>query len=80
VGAVPLLAGVFDLCVFAPLFGYSISGSRTRAAAWRIPVSYSTSSGCDWAPGDASVLCVIRSKYPDVWDRRWYLLKECLGA
>jgi hypothetical protein len=33
VGAVPLLAGVFDLCVFAPLFGYSISGSRTRAAA-----------------------------------------------
>jgi uncharacterized membrane protein HdeD (DUF308 family) len=33
VGAVPLLAGVFDLCVFAPLFGYSISVSRTRAAA-----------------------------------------------
>jgi len=33
VGAVPLLAGVFDLCVFAPFFGYSISGSRTRAAA-----------------------------------------------
>jgi hypothetical protein len=32
VGAVPLLAGAFDLCVFAPLFGYSISGSRTRAA------------------------------------------------
>ncbi len=33
VGAVPLLAGAFDLCVFAPLFGYSISGPRTRAAA-----------------------------------------------
>jgi Inner membrane protein YgaP-like, transmembrane domain len=33
VGAVPLLAGTFDLCVFAPLFGYSISGPNTRRAA-----------------------------------------------
>jgi hypothetical protein len=33
VGAVPLLAGAFDMCVFAPLFGCSISGPRTRAAA-----------------------------------------------
>ena len=32
VGLVPLLAGTFDLCVFAPLFGYAISGDRTRAA------------------------------------------------
>ena len=33
VGAVPLLAGMFDVCVFAPLFGSSISGPRIRAAA-----------------------------------------------
>ncbi len=33
VGAVPLLAGALDLCIFAPLFGYSINGPRTRAAA-----------------------------------------------
>jgi hypothetical protein len=33
VGAVPLLAGLVDVCVFAPLFGYSISGSKTRASA-----------------------------------------------
>ena len=33
VGVVPLLAGAFDVCVFAPLFGYSISGPRTRVAA-----------------------------------------------
>ncbi|CAN5600187.1 hypothetical protein BH23CHL7_BH23CHL7_21030 [soil metagenome] len=31
VGAVPLLAGVVDVCVFAPLFGYSFSGPKTRA-------------------------------------------------
>jgi len=31
VGVIPLLAGVFDLCVFAPLFGYSLSGPKTRA-------------------------------------------------
>jgi Protein of unknown function (DUF2892) len=33
VGAVPLLAGVFDVCVFAPLFGYAFSGPKIRAAA-----------------------------------------------
>ena len=33
VGAIPLLAGLFDVCAFAPLFGYSISGPKTRAAA-----------------------------------------------
>ena len=33
VGAVPLLAGVFDVCVFAPLFGFSFNGPKTRAAA-----------------------------------------------
>jgi hypothetical protein len=32
VGAVPLLAGLFDFCVFAPLFGYSPSGAKNRAA------------------------------------------------
>jgi hypothetical protein len=32
VGLVPLLAGAFDFCVFAPLFGYSLSGPRTRDA------------------------------------------------
>ena len=33
VGAVPLLAGALDLCVFAPIFGCSISASKTRASA-----------------------------------------------
>ena len=32
VGAVPLLAGVFDFCVFAPLFGAPLSGPAIRAA------------------------------------------------
>ncbi len=31
VGLVPLLAGAFDFCVFAPLFGAPLSGSRIRA-------------------------------------------------
>jgi hypothetical protein len=31
VGAVPLLAGIFDFCVFAPLFGNPLSGSKIRA-------------------------------------------------
>jgi hypothetical protein len=31
VGAVPLAAGVFDFCVFAPLFGMSFSGPKIRA-------------------------------------------------
>jgi hypothetical protein len=32
VGAVPLAAGLFDFCVFAPLFGAPLSGERIRAA------------------------------------------------
>jgi hypothetical protein len=32
VGLVPLLAGVFDICVFAPLFGAPFSGPQIRAA------------------------------------------------
>jgi len=31
VGAVPLLAGLFDVCVFAPLFGCPMSGPKIRA-------------------------------------------------
>ena len=31
VGAVPLLAGLLDFCVFAPLFGCPMSGPRIRA-------------------------------------------------
>ena len=31
-GAVPLLAGLFDFCVFAPLFGAPMSGPKIRAA------------------------------------------------
>lgn len=31
VGAVPLLAGLFDFCVFAPLFGASFRGPEIRA-------------------------------------------------
>jgi len=31
IGPVPLLAGLFDFCVFAPLFGYPLSGPRIRA-------------------------------------------------
>lgn len=30
VGMVPLLAGLFDFCVFAPLFGFSLSGTKIR--------------------------------------------------
>ena len=32
IGLVPLLAGLFDFCVFAPLFGFPLSGPRIRAA------------------------------------------------
>jgi hypothetical protein len=28
---VPLLAGLFDFCVFAPLFGAPLSGPKIRA-------------------------------------------------
>jgi hypothetical protein len=31
IGAVPLLAGIFDFCIFAPLFGAPLSGPRIRA-------------------------------------------------
>lgn len=31
VGALPLLAGVFDFCALAPLFGGPISGAKLRA-------------------------------------------------
>lgn len=31
VGAVPLLAGLFDVCLFAPLFGCPMSGPKIRA-------------------------------------------------
>ena len=32
VGAVPFVAGSFDFCVFAPLFGQPLSGQKIRAA------------------------------------------------
>jgi hypothetical protein len=32
IGLVPLVAGLFDFCVFAPLFGAPLSGPRIRAA------------------------------------------------
>ncbi len=32
IGGVPLLAGVFDFCIFAPLFGNPLSGSKIRSA------------------------------------------------
>jgi len=31
VGLVPLVAGIFDFCVFAPLFGSPLSGPKIRA-------------------------------------------------
>lgn len=31
VGFVPLLAGVFDFCIFAPLFGNPLSGTKIRS-------------------------------------------------
>jgi len=31
VGALPLVAGLFDFCVFAPLFGCPLSGPKIRA-------------------------------------------------
>ncbi|MBN1454383.1 MAG: DUF2892 domain-containing protein [Anaerolineales bacterium] len=31
VGLVPLAAGIFDFCVFAPLFGAPLSGPKIRA-------------------------------------------------
>jgi len=31
IGVVPLAAGLFDFCVFAPLFGCPLSGPKIRA-------------------------------------------------
>jgi hypothetical protein len=31
IGVVPLAAGLFDFCVFAPLFGAPLSGQKIRA-------------------------------------------------
>lgn len=31
IGLVPLLAGLLDFCVFAPMFGYSLSGAKIRS-------------------------------------------------
>jgi uncharacterized membrane protein HdeD (DUF308 family) len=31
IGVVPLAAGLFDFCVFAPLFGNPFNGSKIRA-------------------------------------------------
>lgn len=33
VGAVPLVAGIFNVCLFAPLFGAPFSGTRFRTEA-----------------------------------------------
>ena len=30
IGALPLVAGIFDFCVFAPLFGAPLSGAKIR--------------------------------------------------
>lgn len=32
IGLLPLVAGIFDFCVFAPLFGAPLSGPKVRAA------------------------------------------------
>ena len=31
IGLIPLLAGIFDVCVIAPLFGLPLSGKEIRA-------------------------------------------------
>lgn len=31
IGAIPLAAGLFDFCIFAPLFGRPLSGPKIRA-------------------------------------------------
>lgn len=31
IGALPLAAGVFDFCIFAPLFGAPLSGPKIRS-------------------------------------------------
>ncbi|MGB8213812.1 MAG: DUF2892 domain-containing protein [Anaerolineales bacterium] len=32
IGLLPLVAGLFDFCVFAPLFGAPLSGTKVRSA------------------------------------------------
>jgi hypothetical protein len=32
IGLVPLLAGIFDVCVFAPLFGKPFNGKKLRGS------------------------------------------------
>jgi len=32
VGALPLLAGLFDFCILAPLFGWPLNGAKIRDA------------------------------------------------
>ena len=32
IGLLPLLAGLFDFCIFAPLFGAPLSGPQIRSA------------------------------------------------
>ena len=32
IGLVPLVAGLFDFCIFAPLFGAPLSGPQIRSA------------------------------------------------
>ena len=32
IGLVPFVAGLFDFCIFAPLFGAPLSGPRIRSA------------------------------------------------
>jgi len=32
IGLIPLLAGIFDFCVFAPLFGLPFKGDRLRSS------------------------------------------------
>ena len=31
IGLVPMVAGIFDFCIFAPLFGAPLSGPKIRA-------------------------------------------------
>jgi hypothetical protein len=31
IGALPLVAGLFDFCIFAPLFGAPLSGQKIRS-------------------------------------------------
>jgi hypothetical protein len=31
IGVIPLVAGLFDFCIFAPLFGRPLSGPKIRA-------------------------------------------------